>query len=224
MNAHKAITAYLNKGRVFKIHHDTKQIDKRMTQDGKNPLHRYFLEVVQKFGNDKDECMSWCKKHGISWKQNYDPYINWKNCAVAIQQELGKGRMVNGVRVHRKEILEDSQAVITPQIQSMVQGYKNKYGRAAVISSMAEQGVTFDSTKSDGSYLDPGSPIYWMRAASALQKHIARGNAFSMEEKSEPNGIVAVAGKDRDTGEVELSRWQKFAMDLAARNSQEKVS
>lgn len=219
-NAHMAISSYIQKGKPLRIKHDSKQIDKRMNQDGKNPLHRYFLEVVQKFGGDKEDCMEWCRKHGITWKENYDPYINWKNCAESIQKELSQGKMVNGVRVRQKDILEEGKAVITPQIQDMVQAYSRKYGKTEVMSRMSELGIDFDRHQNNGNVLPDNSPILWMRAATALQKHIAKGNQFSMTEKPDANGIIATAGKGKDTGGVDLSRWQNFAIDLAARNSQ----
>ncbi len=219
-NAHMAISKFIEDGGIFRVKHDAKQIDKRMTQDGKNPLHRYFLEVVQKFGGDKDLCMDWCEKNGITWKEKRDPYINWKNCAEAIQDALGSGRMVKGVRIRSKGLLEESQVVISPQVRDMVAAYGKKYNKANVMNRMAELGITYDTSCKDGSELELGSPIRWMRAATALQRHIAKGESFSMSDKSEPNGIIATAGKDKDTGDVELSKWQNYAVDLGARNSQ----
>lgn len=219
-NAHMAISAHIQKGRPFRIKHDTKQIDARMSQDGKNPLHRYFLEVLQKFGGNREDCMEWCRQNKIHWKENYDPYINWKNCSETIQKELSQGKSINGVRVRIKGILEDGKATVTPQIQTMIQGYKNKHGRHSVMSRMEELGIDFDHADKQGNVLDANSPILWMRAAMSLGKHLAKGNEFSMGGEQEPNGIIATAGKDKDTGGIKLSRWQNFALDLAARNSQ----
>ena len=220
-NAHMAIAKYIENGGVFRVKHDSKEIDRRMTQDGKNPLHRYFLEVVQKFGGDKELCMDWCEKNGIHWQQKRDPYINWKNCAEAIQAVLGTGKMVNGVRIRSKGLIEESQVVISPQVKDMVAAYGKKYSKANVMNRMAELGITYDTSRKDGGVLEANSPILWMRAATALQRHLAKGEAFSMSDKSEPNGIIATAGKDKDTGDVELSRWQNYAVDMGARNSQE---
>jgi hypothetical protein len=215
MHAHKAIVNHIKAGNQFQVGHSEKDVTKRMGQDGKDNIHKHFLKLMEKHGS-KGALTEWARENGISWKEQEDPSINWKNVVVAIKKELALGKMVDGVRTRQKDAMKEANTVVTDQIKSMVKALGSKYGKLEVMNRADEMGLEYSKITKKGDTLPSNSNILWMRAHEAVSKHIAQGGEFKMAGQ-EDTGIVSQTG---DYGEAPISKHQGFALDLAKRNSQ----
>lgn len=220
-NAFEAIVSHIKSGRPFMVKYDSKEIDKKMELSGKKGTHRYMLELMKKFNYKQDDVMEWCRKNNVHWKEKSDPDTNWMNCYMAIENKLAQGHTVAGIKMkdnaETRAIKEEANLVVTPQVQDMITAYGKKYGKTQVMAKMEEQGIEFDRFLKNGNLLE-NQNILWMRASTALAKHIAKGKHFSMGQ-TQDTGIKATVG---DNGGVPLSKWQKYALEYAKRNTQEK--
>lgn len=214
MHAHKAIVEHIKSGKQFEVNHVEKDVDARMKTDGKDNIHKHFLKLLEKHGS-KDALMAWGKDNGIEWKEKVDPSINWKNFVVATKTKLAKGEMVDGIRTRQKDAMKEANTVITDQIKDMVGAYGKKYGKSTVMAKAEAEGIQFSRFDKKGQQLPENSNILWMRAHSAVAKHIAQGGDFKM---GGDNGISATTG---DYGEVKVTPNQAIAIDAGKRNSNE---
>lgn len=217
MRAYDAIVNHINTGGKFEVQHNEKDVDKRMEQDGKDSVHKHFLKLLEKHGS-KDNLMEWARKNGIKWKEKDDPLINWMYASEAIKHELRLGKMVDGVRTRQKDVMEEASLVISDQVKEMVKALGQRHGKPAIMNRADELGIEYDKFNKSGQPLPSNSPILWMRAATGIQKYIAKGNSFLMGDKEyEDNGTKAEVGDYGDG--VKLTKWQRFAVDIGKRNS-----
>lgn len=217
MRAFQAIVNHINAGNKFEVEHKEKEIDKRMSQDGWDSIQKHFLRLLEKQGG-KQNLMEWARKNNITWKENADANINWMRAATEIKKELAKGTMVDGVRTRQKAAMETAHLVITDQIKSMVKELSQKYSKQAIMDKASQLGIEYSIFDSKGAPLPANSPILWMRASSAVQTYIAKGNTFAIgEDNYEDNGI---AGNVGDYAGAKLARVSRVAVDLGKRNSQ----
>ncbi|MMZ43539.1 hypothetical protein D1872_50950 [compost metagenome] len=216
-NAHMAIVDHIRSGKPFTVDHNEKDVDKRMSQEGHDSIHKHFLKLVEKHGS-REALMEWAKSNGITWKEKSDPSINWMYAATAIKKELAKGRMVSGVRTRQKEAMAEANTVITDQIKGIVRDFGQKYGKKAVMDRADELGILYDKFDAKGNAYAIDSPKLWMNASTSIQKYIAQGNTFAIgEDNVDDSGIASRVG---DYGDVTLSKHQTIAVDLGKRNSQ----
>jgi hypothetical protein len=218
MRAHQAIISHMKSGKSFDISPDKKQVDKRMTQDSHDPMHKLFLQVYEKFKGDQQSFMEHMEKEGIAWKKSNDPSINWMKAVTAAKQHLAQGKMLAGVRTRQKEVMAQANLVVSDQIKLQVKALGNKHGKDTVMDRATELGIDFDRFNKKGEELGANSNVLWMRAHVAISMYIAKGNKFQMAGAIEDKqGLTAEIG---DSGAVKLNQWSQYALDHTIRNSE----
>lgn len=216
MRAHQAIVKYIDNGNNFEVTHDEKDVDRRMEQDGKDSIHKYFVKLLEKHNGDQDSLMDWARDNGIGWKEEHrDPSINWMRAVVAIKKELAKGRMLDGVRTRQKGAMTDANRIVTEEVKGQVKALGSRYGKSRVMKRAEELGIQFSRFTNKGTELPENSNILWMRAHEAISRYISDGNNFLMGDEKD-TGIKAEVG---DYGGVKLSKYQSYAVDLGKRKS-----
>jgi hypothetical protein len=218
MRAMSAIKKHITTGGTFELKEDRKLMKQRANELGKTNVDIAFDDLLNKKHNgDRQSLMDWADGNGIVWKHKSDPSINWMYAATAIKKELAKGRMLDGVRTRNKGLMDEANLVISDSVKAMVKNIGKNHDRPAIMERMQELGIEYENTNKKGEALPQNSPILWMRASTALQKYIAKGNQFAMKgEDPNADGITATLG---NYGDGKVSKAGQFALDTAKANS-----
>ncbi|AGR46752.1 partition protein [Bacillus phage JL] len=214
-----AVSEHIAAGNKFEVPHSDKDSSEKMKQIKKDDDHKFFLMFCNKFDFDREKIKDWCRDHDLLWKENHkDPDIDWKNCAMAIKKELSKGKMLNGVRTRRRHLMEEANTIVTDAVREQVKALGKKYGKKALEDQALKQGIEVDLLDKKGNVVEHPA-IRWMRVATAIQKHLAKGNKFKMT--NDDFGTEGrIQSEEFDYGDnVTLTPHERVGIDRAKLNS-----